>query len=513
MRIIFLTILLFLGCVASASAQDIVFSTYLNSSDFVYSRLSSVADKDGCIFVMGAAKSDLKVTRDAFQKNFKGYDTYGGGDLFLMKLSPAGDVIYSTYIGGSGTDYLGGRIVMDESGNVYLGFTTYSKDLPVSPNAVQKKHKSGRDYYVIKFSNNCRYSASSYLGGSNDDSSPCLAINNGLLYLIGNTKSEDFPTTKGAVQDKFMKNPKADPGQQRRVQDLSITALSLNLDKIVFSTYLGGKSLEIVPSFSFDKKGNIVLCGTTYSDDYPTTKNAYDRSLSGKLDGFLTILTPNLSKMIYSTYIGGKGDDRIGFLSNDDSGNLILTGSTTSTDFPITPDALKTKPVGKKDGFILKMKPGTGGLVYSSFLGGTDDDSFSFVARTETGQYVLLGETKSKDFPITDNALDKTQNGPVLKTHSAEYFSVTEDEIFYQGAEDLTLMILDKSLKKIKYSTFIGGARDDAWQGMVTANLIKGNQLFIATLTTSHDFPTTHRLAAYPGAPRNTLLKLNLKHQ
>lgn len=513
MRIIFLTILLYLGCVASTSAQDIVFSTYLNSADFVYSRLSSVADKDGCIFVMGAAKSGFKVTTDAFQKNFKGYDSYGGGDLFLMKLSPAGDVIYSTYIGGSGTDYMGNQIVMDDSGNVYIGFTTYSKDLPVSTNAVQKKHKNGRDYYVIKFSNDCRYLASSYLGGSKDDSSPWLAINNDLLYLIGNTKSEDFPVTKGAVQDKFMKNPTADPGQQRRVLDLSITALSLNLDKIVFSTYLGGKSLERVPSFSFDKKGNIILCGSTYSDDYPTTKNADDRSLGGKSDGFLTILTPNLSKIIYSTFIGGEGDDRIGFLSIDDSGNLILTGSTTSTDFPITPDALKTKPVGGKDGFIMKMKPGAGGLVYSSFLGGTGDDSFSFVAQTETGQYVLLGETKSKDFPVTDNALDKTQNGPVLKTISSDYFSVTEDEIFSKGAEDLALMILDKSLKKIKYSTFIGGARDDAWRGMVTANLVKGDQLYIATLTTSHDFPTTHGLAAFPGSPRNTLLKVNLKCQ
>jgi hypothetical protein len=513
MKIILLTILLYLSCLASTSAQEIVFSTYLNSSDFVYSRLSSVADKDGCIFVMGAARSGLEVTKDAFQKNFKGYDSYGGGDLFLMKLSPAGDVIYSTYIGGSGSDYMGDQIVMDMSGNVYLGFSTHSKDLRVSPNAVQKKHNNGRDYYVIKFSNDCKYLASSYLGGSKDDSSPWLAINNNLLYLIGNTKSEDFPITKGAVQDKFKKNPKAKPNQLRRVQDLSITALSLNLDKILFSTYLGGKSYERVPSFSFDKKGNLVLCGTTESDDYPTTKNAYDRSLNGKADGFITILNPNLTKIIYSTFIGGKGDDRIGFLSNDYSGNLIFTGSTTSTDFPITPDALKTKPVGKKEGFIMKMKPGKGGLVYSSFIGGTGDDSFSFVAQTKTGQYVLIGETKSKDFPITDNALDKTQNGPILKTKSAEYFSVTEDEIFSKGAEDLVMMILDKSLKKIKYSTFIGGARDDAWRGMVTAKLIKGNQLFISTLTTSHDFPTTHRLATYPGAPRNTLLKLTLKHQ
>jgi hypothetical protein len=402
---------------------------------------------------------------------------------------------------------------MDESGNVYIGFTTYSKDLPVSPNAVQKKHKNGRDYFVIKFSNDCRYLASSYLGGSKDDSSPRLAINNNLLYLIGNSQSEDFPVTKRVVQDKFKKNPKAAPDQQWRVQDLTITALSFNLEKIVYSTYLGGGSYESVPSFSFDKKGNVVLFGTTNSDDFPSTKNAYDRSLNGKSDGFLTILTPNLSKIVYSTFIGGKEDDHIGFLCNDDSGNLILTGSTKSADFPITRGALNTELVGEKDGFIIKMKPDIGGLIYSSFLGGTGDDAFSFVAQTGTGQFVLLGETKSKDFPITDNALDKTQNGPVLKTYSSEYFSVTEDEIYYQGEEDLALMILDKSLKKIKYSTFIGGARDDAWQGMVTANLIKGDRLYISTLTTSHDFPTTHRLAAFPGSPRNTLLIVNLKSQ
>lgn len=513
MKIIFFTILFYLGCVASTSAQDIVSSTYLNSADFVYSRLSSAVDKDGCIFVVGGTKSGHKVSRDAFQKNFKGYSSYGGGDLFLMKLSPDGDVIYSTYIGGTGSDYLGDQMVLDESENVYISFSTYSKDLPVSANAIQKKHKSERDYYVIKFSNDCKYLASSYLGGSKDDSFPRLALNNNLLYLIGSTKSEDFPTTAGAIQDKFKKNPTAAPNEQRRVQDLSITALSLNLDKIVYSTYLGGKSSERVPSFSFDKKGNLVLCGTTHSNDYPTTKDAYDQSINGKSDGILTILSPNLSRIIYSTFIGGKEDDRIGFLCKDDSGNFILTGSTKSLDFPITPDALKTKPVGKKDGFIMKIKPGAGGLVYSSFLGGTEDDSFSYVAQTGKGQYVLLGETKSKDFPLTDNALDKTQNGPVLKSHWAEYFLVTEDEIYSQGEEDLALMILDKSLKKIKYSTFIGGARDDAWQGMVTANLIKGDQLYISTLTKSHDFPTTHGLAAFPGSPRNTLLIMNLKNQ
>lgn len=503
-------IFLFLGLVSQTFTQEIDYSVYLASGDGVYSNPSSVTDNNGCTFVIGATRNGLQFTFDAFQKKYSGYNTYGGGDMFLMKLSPTGELMYSTYIGGSGSDYLGEQLILDDSDNVYIAFSTYSKDLPVSNDAYQKSHNKGRDYYVIKFDNDCKYLASTYLGGSKDDSYPRLAINNTFLYVIGTTQSEDFPSTKNVIQEKYNNWTSPNPSEQRYVKDITITVLSLNLNKLYHSTYLGGKNSDEVTSYNFSENGNLIISGTTYSDDFPITQNGFDCKLDGKKDGFVTVIKPDLSKIVYSTLIGGSADDNINYMDIYDSDILLLTGSTTSKDFPITSEAISDTLNGDKDGFVLKINIKTGKLFYSSYLGGTGSDTFSFIAKTKDQKYVLIGESNSVDFPVTENAWDKIQNGPVYKTHSSDWFSVTEDEILYDNKEDLVIVILDKTLSKIDFSSFIGGCRDDAWSSMYTANLSKGNQLHIATLTESHDFPVTDNYAKYPGSPRVILLKINL---
>ena len=217
-------------------------------------------------------------------------DDVTGGDAFLMKLSPEGELIYSTYIGGSGSEYYCLQMALDDFGNVYVGFTTDSKDLPVSDNAYQKSIKGENDHYIIKFTNDCRYIASTYLGGSGGDHWTRLAVNDNTLYLFGKTRSLDFPTTQRAIQKEYDNSAPPDSSQPWMSGDITITALSLNLDKILYSTYLGGKSLDYIRSCSFDLDGKIILVGATYSDNFPTTKNAYQKSMAGKQDGFLTIL-------------------------------------------------------------------------------------------------------------------------------------------------------------------------------------------------------------------------------
>ncbi len=165
---------------------------------------------------------------------------------------------------------------------------------------------------------------------------------------------------------------------------------------------------------------------------------------------------------------------------------------------------------GDKDGFIMKLNVSANKLEYSSFLGGSGNDEFRYIAKTDNEKFVLVGETNSKNFPLTKNAMDQTLNGPVEKTHSSGWFSISEDEIHYKDEEDLSLLILDKSLKNIEYSTYIGGSRDDGFYGMLTANLNDSNQLLISTLSNSPNFPVTHSFAAYPGAPRIILLKIDL---
>lgn len=277
MKTIFCTAFLLVAAVATLVAQKIEFSSYLAPVGGVHSSTPSVTDKNGNIFVAGGTREGLRVTNDAFQKKYQGHTDKDvtGGDAFLMKLSPTGELIYSTYIGGSGSENYCLKLAIDDFGNVYVGFTTDSQDLPVSKNACQKSIKGDNDHYIIKFSNDCRYIASTYLGGSGSDHWTTLAVHNNSLYLFGKTMSPDFPTTPGAIQKKYDNSAPPDTSQSWMAGDITITALSLNLDKILFSTYLGGKSLDYIRFYSFDSDGKIILTGATYSDNFPTTKNAY----------------------------------------------------------------------------------------------------------------------------------------------------------------------------------------------------------------------------------------------
>ncbi len=276
-----ISVLLFIGIITNTLAQKLDFSSYLASSGGVHTSTPSVVDKNGNIFVAGGTREGLKVTDDALQKNYKGHtdEDVTGGDAFLMKLSPTGEIIYSTYIGGSMSENYCLKVALDDFGNVYVGFTTESLDLPVSNNAYQKSIKGENDHYIIKFSNDCKYIASTYLGGSGGDHWTTLAIHNSALYLFGKTKSIDFPTTPKAIQREYDNSAPPDTSQPWMSGDITITALSLNLDKISYSTYLGGKSLDYIRSYSFDLDGKIILVGATYSDNYPCQQKMLIKNL------------------------------------------------------------------------------------------------------------------------------------------------------------------------------------------------------------------------------------------
>ena len=386
MKTYIITVLISVFVVFNNFAQKVDFSGYLVSSGGVHTSTPSVVDKDGNIFVAGGTREGLKVTNDAFQKKYNGHtkDDIAGGDAFLMKLSAAGELIYSAYIGGSGSEYYCLQIALDDFGNVYVGFTTDSKDLPVSKNAYQKSIKGDNDHYIIKFSNDCRYIASTYLGGSGGDHWTRLAIDDSKLYLFGKTKSLDFPTSPKAIQTEYDNSAPPDSTNLYIVGDITITALTLDLDKILYSTYLGVSSMDFIRSCSFGPDGEIILAGQTFSENFPTTKNAYQNSKAGKEDGFLTILNNKLSKINYSTFIGGDSTDQVNYIFVKDADNIILAGETKSPDFPITSDALNKKySGGNSDCFITRLNLKSNKPVYSTFIGGSRTDQLKYVAKTE----------------------------------------------------------------------------------------------------------------------------------
>jgi hypothetical protein len=489
MKTLIIISIICLGIASGIFAQKIEFSGYLASSGGAHTSTPSVVDKNGNIFIAGGTREGLKVTSDAFQKNYKGHtkDDWAGGDAFLMKLSPHGELIYSTYIGGSGSEYYCLQMAIDDFGNVYVGFTTDSKDLPVSDNACQKSIKGENDHYIIKFSNDCKYIASTYLGGSGGDHWTRLAVNDSKLYLFGKTKSFDFPTSPKAIQKEYDNSAPPDSTNRYIVGDITITALSLSLDEVLYSTYLGGNSMDFIRSCSFGLNGELVLAGQTFSENFPTTENAYQKSKAGKEDGFLTILNQKLSKIKYSTFIGGDSADVINYIFLEDADNIILAGETKSPNFPISSDAISKKYTGgNADGFITRFNLKSNKLEYSTFIGGSRTDQLRYVAKTEKQKYVLVGTSASNDFPMTKDALDQS----------------------IEGGLDLVVLILDKTLKTIEYSTFGGGSKQRIMDP--TVNFLKDGKLIITSMCVTPDFHATFKFTEPDKSWTNCIWKFDL---
>ena len=475
-----LIVLLLAGATSTGSAQKVVFSGLVASGGDVHSSVSAVADKKGNVFVAGGTREGLRVTDDAFQKNYRGHVDVTGGDIFLMKLSPVGELIYSTYIGGSGSENHLEQIVLDDSGNVYVGFTTESRDLPVSRDAYQKTLKGENNHYIIKFSNDCQYLASTYLGGSASDHWTRLAINRNKLYVFGKSRSLDFPTTQQAVQRNYDNSAPPDRSQPWMSGDLTITSLSLDLDKVIDSTYLGGKSLDFITAVAFDDTGKISLTGGTYSDNFPTSQDAYKKTLGGEKD-------ESLSTIQYSTYVGGTVTDQVNSLVVLDAENVILVGETKSPDFPVTADASTGQYIGgNSDGFVMRFSLKSHRPVYSSFLGGTKSDTVTDVIMTDRRELVLVGKSGSRDFPVTADALYKS----------------------IDGGMDLVIFRLDRSLKNIEYATFGGGSKQVVMTPRV--HYAKDDKLLIGFTCVSPDFPVTRRFVEPNSQWTDCLVKIDL---
>ena len=482
-----LVLLLLAGAPSTGSAQKVVFSGLVASGGDVHSSVSAVADKKGNVFVAGGTREGLRVTDDAFQKSYRGHVDVTGGDIFLMKLSPVGELIYSTYIGGSGSENHLEQIVLDDSGNVYVGFTTESRDLPVSRDAYQKTLKGENNHYIIKFSNDCKYLASTYLGGSASDHWTRLAINRSKLYVFGKSRSLDFPTTKRAVRRSYDNSAPPDKSQPWMSGDLTITSLSLDLDKVLSSTYWGGKALDFITAYAFDDTGKIYLTGGTYSDNFPTSREAYKDTLGGETDGFLTIIDESLSEIQYSTYVGGTFADQVNSIVVLDAENVILVGETKSPDFPVTADASTGKYIGgKSDGFVMRFSLKANKPVYSSFVGGTKGDTVTNVIMTDRRELVLVGKSASRDFPVTADALYNT----------------------IAGGMDLVILRLDRSLKNIEYATFGGGVKQ-----VVVAPRVhygKDDKLLIGFTCVAPDFPATRRYVEPNSQWTNCVMQIDL---
>jgi hypothetical protein len=310
------------------------------------------------------------------------------------------------------------------------------------------------------------------------------------MYLFGNTRSHDFPTTEKAFQKQRDNSIPIDTTKPWLSTDLTITALSLNLDKILYSTYFVGKSGDYIDSYSFDLDGKIIIVGNARSQDFPITTNAYQKSMTGENEGFFTIINQDLSKIEYSTFFGGDSTDYINSIFVEDEDNIILIGETKSPNFPITQDAANKKYLdGSLDGFITRFNLKTNKPVYSSFIGGLKRDQLKQIIKTEKQKYVLVSVSNSNDFPVTQDAINKTLD----------------------GGNELVISILDETLKNIEYSTFVRATKGGIMAPI--ASYVNGGKLVVSAHCFPAHFPATITHTEPDRSSKNCLWQFDLNNK
>ena len=257
---------------------------------------------------------------------------------------------------------------------------------------------------------------SSYLGGGKFNFGTRVAVDaSGSAYLTGTTDSNDFPTTTGVFSPVMHSgstctfNSKTFP-----CPDVFVTKLDPTGMRVVYSTYLGGSQADGATGISVDGSGNAYVTGTTGSADFPTTAGAFQRTASaGRAHAFAAKLDATGAALIYSTYLAGSGDEGILSSALDSSGNLYVGGVTVSPDFPTTHGAFSQTlapgsclhhvfPKACADGFIAKLNATGSALIFSTYLGGSNEDGVFGLAVDAAGNSYATGVTLSTDFPTAD---------------------------------------------------------------------------------------------------------------
>jgi hypothetical protein len=372
-------------------------------------------------------------------------------------------LLYSTFVGGSENDQ-GLALALDGDGNVMVTGSTRSSDFPTfpTPGAYDTSHNRGRDVFVLKLAaDGGSLLYSTFVGGSSDDWGSALALDrDGNAVVTGSTYSSDFPT---------FPTPGAYDTSHNGSSDVFVLKLAADGSSLLYSTFVGGINGDQGLALALDGDDNAMVTGQTQSPGFPTfpTPGAYDTSHNGGRDVFVLKLAADGGSLLYSTFVGGSNGDQGLALALDGADNAVVAGWTYSSNFPTTPGAYDTSHNGFSDVFVLKLAADGGSLLYSTFVGGSEDDQGLALALDRDGNAVATGGTQSSsDFPTTDEAYDASHN----------------------GGWDVFVLKLAAVGDSLLYSTFVGG---NNWDNGSALALDGDDNAVVAGETWSDDFPTT----------------------
>lgn len=392
-----------------SSGTKLIWSTFIGS--FVDDYAESFAFDSSKNLVITGYVNQTKF----FPVTYSAFDTSnnGGFDCFVLKLKYDGaSLIWSTLIGGAKDDYAQ-SIVLDKAQNVYFtGYTVHEGSYPYTPGAYMNYDTAKNDVFISKLSSNgSTLSFSSVFGGANDDFGQSVDLDNSNnIYILATTSSKNYPISADAVEPVYH-----DKDSLGNLSDLALTKLNPDGSALKYSTFIGGNSRDIGYCLKLDTANNCFIAGYTESFDFTITDSSWCRLYGQKVmqgtgDAFVLKFSPSSNSITAATFLGGIGVERaFGLYFNRNYKEVILSGMTSSRDFPTTKGAIFPKQldtISSSDAFLTIFDNDLRKMKYSTYIGGSKSDVGKNCWFTDNGFVIITGNTLSTDFPISKNAFD-----------------------------------------------------------------------------------------------------------
>lgn len=377
----------------------IQFSTYLGSTLFDEAN-DVVVDATGATFVCGSAGAgDFPIVPGSYDVVFGG--TFS--DAWVAKIAPNGALVWSTFLGGSGSD-AANSLALASNGRVHVGGRTQSTDFPVSTGAFDGSANGGIDGFVVALAPDGKSLVqATLLGGFADDEVRAIALGAGdSIFVSGYTGSLDFPATVGAFDSSFN-------GGGPLLTDAFLARLAPDVKSMVFATFYGGSEIDSAAGLAL-ANGEPVIVGRTESSDLPMLVSSHDATYGGGLgDGFVARFDPTGAILRNASFVGGNDRDALESVATHVDGTTFTTGFARSQDVPIPtgPDLMHG---GLEDALVFVFAD-SGAAIWGAYVGGAADDRALAVSLDTLGASYLTGRTASSDFPAQSFAFDPTPNG------------------------------------------------------------------------------------------------------
>lgn len=435
-----------------------VYSTLLGGSlgDSPWAvRLASNND----VYVLGMTdSSDFPTLVGAYDRSFAGL-----ADIFIARLDPTlTSLVWATYLGGSGDDYLHGNSVATDlmtildDDSVLFACSTTSSDFPTTNGVYLDAHAGGVDLAVGRLSaDGSTLMFSTFLGGpGQEDPLSINATRNGDVLVTGWTTSAQFPTTPNAFSSTY----------QGGSSDGFVLKISGDGQELLTSTYLGGSTgdrahdaIELV-----DGSESVVVVLESDSSNFPTTEGAYDRTYNGGSDVVIAVLDATLASLERSTYLGGNSSDKpYNVIAN--ANGLVVSGYTLSSNFPTTPGVVQSSKSGAQDGFVTILSHDLQAIVASTFLGGSGHDQLLELVDAGGDKVLVGGFVVSGGLPTTPDAVSSS----------------------YAGLVDGYIALLSPDLTSVLYGSYFGVSGNDGLHGLA----VQDGFIVASGDTTSASFP------------------------